>query len=166
MGRFKPKRRGNRRYGKRNGGTPFLPVAVFPMAVNFRFTSTALTHDVHPKALVSNADNTWRASSTFVTFASDDVAVAQIVLFSSNASQLTTMTFDIGPTPKRIRIRAPRTLDYCTADSTWWRYIVSKPNAIVSGIATFTLKESLDTVLTDLNSRDDESDISFENIST
>lgn len=112
------------------------------MAVNWSATEAG-THDLDPSA-ITNKDSVFRASSTTVECASPAPQGLQIVLYSNGILEQSTAVFIIGPTPRRFRIRAPKHLDYSSKAT--WRYIVTGP-ARLAGLATFTVKSALDTLL-------------------
>lgn len=143
-------RRGNwrRRAGRRSSGNSgrmqmTYPVAVVPMAVNWTKTTSATeNHDLDPASLI-NKDVIYRASSTTVEVCCVQPQGFQILLFAGSTEELATCTFTVGSTPRRFHVRAPRHLDYNS--KTFWRYVLTGPGR-VSGLATFTLKNSLDAI--------------------
>lgn len=126
---------------RRNVNQMTYPVAVFPMTVNWNATETGY-HELDPSS-VTNKDSVYRASSTVVEVACAVPQAFQIVLYSASQIEMETATFTVGPTPRRFNVRAPKHLDY--SSKSVWRYILSGAGR-VTGIATFTIKSSLDTL--------------------
>lgn len=138
---FRPRGRGgrtNRQRGSRVSMT--YPVAVLPMSVNWAATASGY-HELDPSS-ITNKDSVYRASSTTVEVACSVPQAFQIVLYSNTQIEMETATFTVGPTPRRFSVRAPKHLDY-SAKSVW-RYILTGAGR-VTGVATFTIKSSLDT---------------------
>lgn len=112
------------------------------MAINHQFTASG-THDISPST-ASALDIIFRASSIDVFVASDAPQAFQIVLFNEGRQVMATETLIVGVTPKRVRLRAPKYLDYTTATNCRWRLILTGTGR-VGGAAVFTCKETLST---------------------
>lgn len=137
------RRRNNRRGGRRGrGGASLVKTAVLPMALNYQFTASG-THDVSP-TVASTSDQIFRASSVDCFVASDAPQAFQIVLYNEGRQVMSTETIITGVTPKRVRLRAPKYLDYTTADQVYWRFILTGTGR-VGGAAVFTCRETLST---------------------
>lgn len=137
--------RRNNRFSRRRvksskNNLSLIKCAVLPMTVNYQFTASGL-HDIHP-ATASSGDVIFRASSIDIFVASDSPQSFQILLFNEGRSVMSTETIVVYSTPRRIRLRAPKYLDYTTPVNTFWRLVLTGSGR-VSGSATFTCKETL-----------------------
>jgi len=132
----------SRRRGRRgqNQGASLIKTAVLPMAINYQFTASG-THDILPATASSN-DVIFRASSIDVFVASDDPQAFQIVLYNEGRQVLSTETMLSSNVSRRIRLKAPKYLDYTTSANVYWHLVLTGAGR-VAGTATFTCKETL-----------------------
>lgn len=142
----RPARRTVRRRRVRN--VPSIPVVVLPFTVNWINTANSGRHDIHPK-LFNSTDDIFRPSSTKIVAASPAPCLLQISCVSEGLVQFQTASTVIGPTPRTFKLKAPRNLVYCQAANCRWTYVVGGP-CIITGIATFTAKSSIDTLASQL----------------
>lgn len=128
------------RGSRRNRTASLIKTAVLPMAVNYTFPDSS-SHDIHPET-ASSSDVIFRASSCDVFVACVTPQTFQAVLYNEGRQVMATEPVIVSLTTKRFRLRAPRYLDYTTADATYWRFILTGPGKI-AGTATFTSHETL-----------------------
>lgn len=133
--------RRTRRGRKSSSQTPSLvPVAVLPVTVNW--VSTVGGSKSYQGNVTSDTGATYRISSLDVMAAAPAPTTFQIVGYADGVEQFATQTMVLGPTPRRIRMKAPRNLLYGAPEDAYWNLILSGAGT-VAGKAIFTTKETL-----------------------
>jgi len=142
-----------RRRPRRNTSSMFIPVSTFCENVNARITATSGgTVDIYPTnaGASSTSDIVVRPTSIDLTCVSGQTAepaFASTLIVSAivnNATQLSSRTILMSfGLPVRVRIRVPRSVDYSTATSCYWRLSFSGVGS-AAGVANFSIKHVLD----------------------